>query len=168
MLYFVICSITVPLCLAYFSETLILRYMFIFVSIFTILTVGIQYNYNMFLQIAKMEKEGMSKNQYKKSGVKTKSSSNTRQYEPKTITNKEYDELIKKLKYCMKNKLLTREDVLSFKKEIVDLLNTYNKDYSKFKFENDMHEIYVKLKNKHLNSENYVNLNRYIDSLVKN
>ncbi|WP_346938146.1 hypothetical protein [uncultured Clostridium sp.] len=75
---------------------------------------------------------------------------------PREVNNKNYQELVDTLKFFMKNKILNRGQILDFKKQLDNHLGSQVKIYSKF--DNDLHEIYSKLKNKSLKPNDYIEL----------
>lgn len=68
---------------------------------------------------------------------------------------------------AMKSKLLKRGDIIQFKKEINRLLGKNIEHYKGFNFSNDAHEVYVKLKNQHLQQEDYEYLLAQLDIFMK-
>ncbi|KOA76619.1 hypothetical protein ADU78_05940 [Clostridium botulinum] len=70
--------------------------------------------------------------------------------------------------YAIKNKLLSRQDILQIKKMLNQALfkRRHLKDYSRKKFENDAHEIYSKLKCKYLSRKQLTNIDKYINKVV--
>lgn len=78
-----------------------------------------------------------------------------------------YAEVKNVLIACSKNKLFSREDVLKIKDEINYMLGDNLKHYNNFIFENDMHEIYIKIKNKHLSTSNYNDLLESINLITQ-
>ena len=74
-----------------------------------------------------------------------------------------HKELVRLLSNSMKNRKLTRHQILEFKRELNGLLGDVISDYSGFRFENDLHEIYTKLKSPLLNDKQY----QYLISLLE-
>ena len=110
-------------------------------------------------------KGGNYKNQYSKQGkddIKYKPSES-----PNTQLNI-YKQVSKAFNYSIRQKLLKRNDIIRFKQEINKFLNTNISHYQGFKFQNDAHEIYVKLKNRHLNESDYEYLLNILNELIKN
>lgn len=67
-------------------------------------------------------------------------------------------------KYCMQNRLLTRQEILNFKY----YLNKYSKNkYTGIKFKNDAHEIYTKLKDTSISKKQMLKLNSYLEPSIK-
>lgn len=62
--------------------------------------------------------------------------------------------------------LFDRESVLKLKSELDYLLQDKKDHYSNFTFDNDMHEIYIKLKNKHLQDEDYLYLKEILQQIA--
>ncbi|KOC47737.1 hypothetical protein ADU86_03835 [Clostridium botulinum] len=71
--------------------------------------------------------------------------------------------------YAIKNKLLSRQDILQIKKMLNQALfkRRHLKDYARRKFENDAHEIYTKLKSKYLSRKQLTNIDKYINKVVE-
>ena len=85
-----------------------------------------------------------------------------------------HKELVRLLSNSMRNRKLTRHQILEFKRELNGLLGDVIFDYSGFRFENDLHEIYTKLKSPLLNDKQYQYLISFLevsldgnDTLVK-
>ena len=74
-----------------------------------------------------------------------------------------HKELVRLLSNSMRNRKLTRHQILEFKRELNGLLGDVISDYSGFRFENDLHEIYTKLKSPLLNDKQY----QYLISLLE-
>ncbi|WP_186430867.1 hypothetical protein [Clostridium sp. BSD9I1] len=66
--------------------------------------------------------------------------------------------------YCIKNKLMKRDDILYMK----EMLNSYvDKNYYKsIKFQNDVHEIYKKLKSHDINPKQMQKLLDFVNQFV--
>ena len=88
------------------------------------------------------------------------------QYKAKTNNNPFYIETRSRLIEVVKNGELDRGDILKFKLELDDKLGINRYAYDNFDFENDMHEIYIKLKSSKLNDEDYLHLKGLIEDLV--
>ena len=74
-----------------------------------------------------------------------------------------HKELVRLLSNSMRNRKLTRHQILEFKRELNELLGDVISDYSGFRFENDLHEIYTKLKSPLLNDKQYQYLISFLD-----
>ena len=85
-----------------------------------------------------------------------------------TTTNRNiyYKELSGLLSSSMKNRKLTRYQILYFKKEIDELLGNRKSVYDSFNFDNDLHEIYTKLKVSPLQDKEYQYLTSLLESLL--
>lgn len=69
---------------------------------------------------------------------------------------------------CSKNKLFTRQDILELKCEIDHRLGTKKYIYdNSFNFENDMHEIYIKIKSSTLKDADYIYLFEVVNKIVE-
>lgn len=76
-----------------------------------------------------------------------------------------YLQVQSKFNYCIKNRLLKRDDILAFKY----LLNSYIKNqnyYKNIKFQNDVHEIYKKLKSHDISAKQMQKLLGFIEQFV--
>lgn len=104
---------------------------------------------------------GQNKN-YK---IESKDSIKT-QYKTKTNTNPNYIEVRNRLIDVVKNGVLNRDSILKFKLELDNKLDINRYAYSNFDFENDMHEIYIKLKSSKLKDEDYQYLKAVIEDLI--
>lgn len=71
----------------------------------------------------------------------------------------------KNFNYCMKNKLLKREDILEFKEILDSYINT--KRYKREKFKNDAHEIYRKLKSTDITKSQMLKLDDYLNQFIQ-
>lgn len=129
------------------SKSPLYKFVFLSIGIFIFITIGIKYLYFLTMETVKNSKQPKSKKS---------NSSQTAKYQPREINNPNYKELTETLKFSMKNKLLNREQILDFKKQLNSHLGSQVKRYSKF--DNDLHEIYSKLKNKSLKSNDYIEL----------
>lgn len=88
------------------------------------------------------------------------------QYKAKTNNNPFYMETRNRLIGVVKNCELDRGGILKFKLELDNKLGMNRYAYDNFDFENDMHEIYIKLKSSKLNDEDYLYLKSLIEDLV--
>lgn len=80
-----------------------------------------------------------------------------------------HKELVRLLSNSMRNRKLTRHQILEFKRELDELLGDVISDYGDFRFENDLHEIYTKLKNPLLDDKKYQYLISFLEvSLLPN
>lgn len=69
---------------------------------------------------------------------------------------------------CVKNKIFTRQDILTLLKAIDYRLGSHKEVYNKnFTFENEMHEIYCKLKSKKLQDADYIYLFEVVNKIVE-
>lgn len=100
--------------------------------------------------------------------IETISKCSTKNY--KTNTQKEnntlYTNLRDNLKELSREKQLGRSEILSFKNELDYRLANHRYNYSNFKFENDMHEIYTKLKSSKLKDDDYIYLQDTLNSIL--
>ncbi len=73
-----------------------------------------------------------------------------------------------KFKDMMKKGEMTREQTLSFKNQLKELLTaSQKKKYSKYEFQNDAHEIYFLIKNKRLKSSDHMRLLKQLEQFQK-
>ena len=93
----------------------------------------------------------------------TKNNSKSNKNESKQSKNpsKYYPELKQSLINCSKTGKLTREMILTFLSEVDYRLKTHKFVYDKFEFQNDMHQIYVKIQSRKLQDQDYVYLINY-------
>lgn len=69
---------------------------------------------------------------------------------------------------CVKNKIFDRQDILTLLGSIDGRLGSHKQIYdNNFKFENDMHSIYCRLKSSVLKDDDYIYLLNLINSLVE-
>lgn len=87
-------------------------------------------------------------------------------YQAKTNNNPMYLEVRDRFKSLVQNGDFKRQQILQFKSELDHTLGTHKYTYDTFSFENDMHEIYIKLKSSKLTTEDYVYLKGVIEDLV--
>lgn len=79
-----------------------------------------------------------------------------------------YPRLRDTISSCSKNKLFTRQDILKLKSEIDYCLGTRKYIYdNNFIFENDLHEIYIKIKSSALKDNNYEHLLQVVNEIVE-
>lgn len=76
-----------------------------------------------------------------------------------------YIKVQKEFNYLVKNKLIKRPQLLEFKRLINSYINT--KYYSDYKFKNDIHEIYKKLKDTTFSKKQMLSLKAYVDQFMK-
>lgn len=86
-------------------------------------------------------------------------------YKPKVIESENYTNLRNVLIASSKNQLLTREDILCIKSEINTLLGSHQFIYSDFKFNNDMQEIYTKIRSSKMNDEMWLHLLEKVNNI---
>ena len=77
-----------------------------------------------------------------------------------------HKELVRLLSNSMRNRKLNRYQILYFKKEIDELLGNRKLVYNSFNFDNDLHEIYTKLKISPLQDREYQYLTSLLESLL--
>ncbi|MBY6773709.1 hypothetical protein [Clostridium botulinum] len=69
-------------------------------------------------------------------------------------------------KYAVTNKLLNDDDLQKFKKILNKSLGRGNKKYYNYTFNNDVHEIYTKLKDTHISKNDMCILKEYLEPFV--
>ena len=104
------------------------------------------------------------KKQYKS---KNNNVTHIKEYKHKIINNDNYSELKNLISTSCKSKRLKRQMILSFKDELNKQLASNVDHYSKMTFENDLHEVYVKLKSSHLEDKDYIYLKDYLIQLME-
>lgn len=90
--------------------------------------------------------------------INSKESGMKKQYKCKTVDNKFYLELREMIISLSRSKKLKRKDVLNLKIRIQQLIGDDLVKYDDFHFKNDMHCIYVLLKNSKLKDEDYLKI----------
>lgn len=120
------------------------------------------------LTVPKSERnaETIINNQTKKNDKKEEVSSIKKSYKAKTNNNKFYNDTRSRLIDLSKNGNLNRNDILKFKLELDNRLGMNRYAYNNFDFQNDMHEIYIKLKSSKLTDDDYIYLESIIEDLV--
>ena len=91
----------------------------------------------------------------------------TKEYKHKKVDNNNYTQLRNLIAISCKQKQLSRQSILSFVEELNKILGNNVNHYSKMTFENDLHEIYVKLKSSHLQDKDYIYLKEYLNKLIQ-
>ena len=91
----------------------------------------------------------------------------TKEYKHKKVDNNNYTQLRNLITVSCKQKQISRQSILSFVEELNKVLGNNVNHYSKMTFENDLHEIYVKLKSSHLQDKDYIYLKEYLNKLIQ-
>lgn len=91
----------------------------------------------------------------------------TKEYKHKKVDNNNYTQLRNLITISCKQKQISRQSILSFIEELNKILGNNVNHYSKMTFENDLHEIYVKLKSSHLQDKDYIYLKEYLNKLIQ-
>lgn len=164
MIWTILVPIVACILISYLTTSMLYKIVFLGLGLFITITVGLNYINNLLKDSISKSKEI---NSTKGGSNKNKKQNKTFQSTPKTINNKDYEELVIALKFCMKHKLLNRKQILNFKSEVNNHLGDSKKHYT-FKFENDLHEIYCKIKNKSLKSKDYQELLQVLESYKTN
>lgn len=139
--------------MSYIATSILYKIVFLVMGIFILGTVGLKHVY--FLTIQTLNNSKGKKN-------------NKKEYPKKVVDNPKYDELVQCIKYLMRYKLMNREQILDFKSKVCKQLDKCNGHYKDFKWENDLQEIYTKIKNKHLKSEDYQELLQILENYKTN
>lgn len=149
-------------------EPFIYKALFFMFSAFVCLPICFNYLMNISMKTLNDTKKKEDLSKLKGEFNNSKKSKNTKQskHETKVVNNEQYKSLIEFLKFSMQKKLLNRQDILNFKKEIDSRLGEYKDHYNGFEFQNDLHEIYTKLKSSHLSSKDYEELLKSLESYV--
>lgn len=103
---------------------------------------------------------------HNKDSINSKDSGIKKSYKAKTIDNEFYSELRNRIKELVKSKEIDRQSILQFKSELDYRLGSHQYNYGSFTFENDVHEIYVKLKSSKLTNEDYTYLKGILEDLA--
>ena len=88
-------------------------------------------------------------------------------YKPKIIDNEFYDILRGIIIEGSQKQTFNRIEILDFKIEIDKILGSHIRNYEGFKFKNDFHEIYTKLKSSKFKDEDYIYLTEYLLEIIK-
>lgn len=149
-------------------EAFIYKAMFFMFSAFVCLPICFNYLMNVTMKTLKDTKKNEDVSKLKDECKKTSKNKGVKQSknETKIVNNEQYKSLVEFLKFSMQKKLLNRQDILKFKKEINSRLGEYKDNYYGFEFQNDLHEIYTKLKSSHLSSNDYEELLKSLESYV--
>lgn len=138
-------------------------FMMIFIFLFgiPILSIVTSYNLNKIKSTSNRKKNELN---YIKSNGNTsdKPSKSKKTYKHKECDSEEYKLLRDYIIACSKNKLMNRECILSFKNELDYRLGSHRYSYKDFDFDNDLHEIYIKIKNNCLDNEDYIYLKTWL------
>lgn len=163
MLYLIITVSLGSVVMAGLSSSILAKFFFLAFAIMFMGMVGLKYMYNLSIETLKNEqkRQQLTKNnaKYSKNQPKT-----TKKYETRVIEDENYKQLVQVLKYFMQNKVLSHEQIVSFTDEINERLGDHVKYYKQNSFQNNLHEIYSKLKSKQLKSEDYQELTEVLKS----
>lgn len=151
MIYLILIPIIICILIFYFSTSLLYKIVFLALGLFIATTVGLYY-INILLKDNINKSKIIAKTKNINSGCKSA------KYPTKIVNNESYNELIETLKFCMKNKLLNREQILDFKTVVTNHLGNHKDNYKGMKFNNDLHYIYTALKNDYLKTNDYKEL----------
>jgi hypothetical protein len=80
----------------------------------------------------------------------------------------EYEKCTELFNYCIKNHKFNHELLYDFKNMVDEHLGTFQNRYNNYKFKNDVHEIYVKLKDEGLMRFDFQELNEFLTTLKGN
>lgn len=101
-----------------------------------------------------------------KSGFNKTTNPGTCKSQYKQNDNPNYVTLRDNIKDYSKSGKINREGILDFKNELDYRLGSNRYSYKEFSFENDMHEIYVKIKNSKFKDEDYLHLQQVLDNII--
>lgn len=149
-LFLVIIPIIICFLIFFISSSILYKIVFLALGGFLMATLGLNY-LNILL------KDNINKSKVLMQQNKTKQDDSNK-HPTKKVENEDYDVLITVLKQNMKDKKLNRNNILDFKSKLNECLGEHFSHYGKFNFKNDMHEIYIKLKNNCLTSKDYKDL----------
>lgn len=163
MLYFILTLSLGSLILSNLSTSPLAKFFFMAFAVFVIITVGLKYVYNLSVETLKNEQKrqqiAKSNAKYHKNQPKSQ-----QKYKSKVVEDENYKDLVQILKYFMQNKVLSHEQIMDFIEEINERLGEHAKYYKSNSFENNLHEIYSKLKSKQLKSDDYIELTEILKS----
>lgn len=151
MIYLILIPIIICILIFYLSSSLLYKIVFLTLGLFIATTVGLYY-------INILLKDNINKSKIIARTKNDNSDCKSVKHPTKIINNESYNELIETLKFCMKNKLLNREQILDFKTVVVNHLGNHKDSYKGMKFNNDLHYIYTVLKNDYLKTNDYEEL----------
>lgn len=80
----------------------------------------------------------------------------------------EYEKCAELFNHCVKNKRFNQDLLLDFKGMVNDHLGTGIDKYKNYKFKNDVHEIYVKLKDENLMRFDFKEFDEFLTTLKGN
>lgn len=163
MLYFILTLSLGSLILSNLSTSPLAKFFFMAFAVFVIITVGLKYVYNLSIETLKNEQKrqqiAKSNAKYHKNQPKSQ-----QKYKSRVVEDEHYKDLVQILKYFMQNKVLSHEQIMDFIEEINERLGGHTKYYKSNSFENNLHEIYSKLKSKQLKSDDYIELTEILKS----
>ena len=110
-------------------------------------------------------KDSSSYNNYNNNYKDNKGGKSRSSYRKPEIDNENYRSLRNCLIVSSKNKQLTREDILTIKSEVNNLLGSHQSVYDDFTFANDMMEIYTKIKSSKMNDIKWKRLLILMDNI---
>jgi hypothetical protein len=85
-------------------------------------------------------------------------------YKPKVVITEGYTKFNNMIKTCVQKKLINRETILQLKSELRYRLGTHVEVYKDFKFDNDLHELYILSKSSVLTKADYEYLTQFISN----
>lgn len=163
MIYFISIVCISSVILAGLTDSILAKFFFLsFAALFTI-TVGAKYLYNLSLETLKNEQKRQRLIRSNNKSEENNKKKPENKYKSRIIEDENYKKLTQTIKYFSTNKVLDREQILDFKKQVDKKLGDHVK-YYKNDWQNDFHELYSKLKSKKLKSEDYSELLKVLKS----
>lgn len=165
-------SFVFPACIAIFlylwyrfaTDSLLEKFLIIFIAAtmlipFTLNLIGMAFTYKI--------PKSKGSNTKKEAKPSTKPQTTTSKYRTKVINNPNYLALRETIRCSIKSRQLDRLGVMKLKAEVDYRLGDHIVNYSSFSFENDMQEIYTKIKSSALSDEDYLYLNSIALKLIR-
>ena len=135
------------------TDSIQIRFWILVITLTSIIPVAVKY---ILFNVSKRNTKEFKESKTNNKKLKDYHTNYNKVKETKGNYNSSYEILRDSIKVLVQNSEINRRNLLIFKKE---LCNRVNKEYYKnYKFENDMHEIYVKLKDENLTKEDYDNM----------
>jgi uncharacterized MnhB-related membrane protein len=135
------------------------------VFLFPLIPIAISFIVNFIVNSGSKQADDKFENNKSNSKI-TPAKTNTEIEKPKLkiVSTEGYQEFNNLLKASVQNKLLDRQTILQLKSELRYKLGTHVEVYKDFKFENDLHELYVLSKSSVLTKEDYKYLSEFISN----
>ena len=145
---------------------------FFYIAAYLTIVGPVMLNYTMNVLIQRTKKLTYYENKVKQQEEKQKEKEEAKEgnvvkYPIKATNNPEYENLKVIFAVMLKSKSLTRKNILEFSKRIDKHLGEYAAVYKDMKYENDIHQIYVKMKSDKLTTEHYRDLQYFLEEIAE-